>query len=228
MVTTDHQGKPLIDLAETWPTLDYRVEARGAVSAFVEAVVDTPPFNGVDCSMVRQWITHPGSVSVMALDDQGRVAVVHQYRHPVGMRLVEPPAGLLDVSGESSLLGAQRELAEEAQLEAEDWRILVDEFTSPGGSEEHLRIFLARGLHEVGQLDGFVAEHEEADMGLYWVPLDELVDGVRAGTLQSPTIVAGTLALALAVATDSFDLLRPADAPWPARELKADRDRQFG
>ena len=66
--------------------------------------------------MQRQYLLHPGAVGVIAWDDADRIAVVRQYRHPVGFQLVEPPAGLLDADDESWLAAAQRELAEEAGL----------------------------------------------------------------------------------------------------------------
>ena len=211
----------LHDVPESWPVLAHEVKATGRVQNFVEETIETPTGE----TMVRQWITHTGAVAVMALDEQGRIAVVHQYRHPVGMRLVEPPAGILDLAGEPSVEAAKRELAEEAQLAASDWRVLVDIFTSPGGLQEPVRIFLARGLSSAEAPEGFVLEGEETDMGLHWLPLDELVELVFAGRVQSPTMVSGTLALALAIEQGRLDALRPADAPWQARELKDARDR---
>ena len=62
------------------------------------------------CSASVTTHPHPGAVGVMALDDRGRVAVVRQYRHPVGFRLIEPPAGLLDHPGEDYFEAAKREL----------------------------------------------------------------------------------------------------------------------
>lgn len=211
----------LQDVPESWPVLAHEVKATGRVQNFVEETIETPTGE----TMVRQWVTHTGAVGVMALDDQQRVAVVHQYRHPVGMRLVEPPAGILDLAGEPAVEAAKRELAEEAQLAASDWRVLVDIFTSPGGLQEPLRIFLARGLSPAELPEGFAVEDEESDMGLHWLALDELVELVYAGKVQNPTMVTGTLALALAVESGRLDSLRPADAPWPARELKEARDR---
>lgn len=211
----------LQDVPESWPVLAHEVKATGRVQNFVEETIETPTGE----TMVRQWVTHTGAVGVMALDDQQRVAVVHQYRHPVGMRLVEPPAGILDLAGEPAVEAAKRELAEEAQLAASDWRVLVDIFTSPGGLQEPLRIFLARGLSPAELPEGFAVEDEETDMGLHWLALDELVEFVYAGKVQNPTMVTGTLALALAVESGRLDSLRPADAPWPARELKEARDR---
>lgn len=213
----------VVDRPEDWPVLDRQVKATGRVQDFVEDRVLTPSGEQI----VRQWVEHPGAVAVMAMDDQGRLAVVHQYRHPVGYRLVEPPAGILDHAGESGVSAARRELAEEARLAASDWRTLVDIFTSPGGLQESIRIFLARDLSPTERPDGFVVDGEEADMRLYWLPLEHLVELIYRGEVQSPTMVAGTLALALAVEQGRLDQLRPADADWPARRAKEQRDREF-
>ena len=213
----------VVDRPEDWPVLDRQVKATGRVQDFVEDRVLTPSGEQI----VRQWVEHPGAVAVMAMDDQGRLAVDHQYRHPVGYRLVEPPAGILDHAGESGVSAARRELAEEARLAASDWRTLVDIFTSPGGLQESIRIFLARDLSPTERPDGFVVDGEEADMCLYWLPLEHLVELIYRGEVQSPTMVAGTLALALAVEQGRLDQLRPADADWPARRAKEQRDREF-
>lgn len=213
----------VVDRPEDWPVLDRQVKATGRVQDFVEDRVLTPSGEQI----VRQWVEHPGAVAVMAMDDQGRLAVVHQYRHPVGYRLVEPPAGILDHAGESGVSAARRELAEEARLAASDWRTLVDIFSSPGGLQESIRIFLARDLSPTERPDGFVVDGEEADMCLYWLPLEHLVELIYRGEVQSPTMVAGTLALALAVEQGRLDQLRPADADWPARRAKEQRDREF-
>ncbi|QCV88662.1 NUDIX hydrolase [Acidipropionibacterium jensenii] len=205
---------PRWDHDETWRVDSHEVLATGRVCDFVNDTITTPTGEQV----ARQYITHPGAVGIIALDDQDRVAVVRQYRQPVEMILVEPPAGLLDVAGENYLHAAQRELAEEAQLAASDWRILVDIFTSPGGSQESLRIFLARGLRPAPRPDGFVLEGEEATMSHDWEPLDDLVDAVFAGNCQSPTLVTGVTALVTARDRGVIDRLRPADAPWPVRE----------
>ena len=94
----------------------------------------------------REIVEHPGAVAIVALDDDDNVVLVRQYRHPVGEYVVELPAGLLDVDGESALAAAQRELFEEAALTASDWDLLVDLLPSPGMSDEAIRVFLARGL----------------------------------------------------------------------------------
>ncbi len=167
----------------------------------------------------RDYQVHPGSVAVLALDDLGRVLVIRQYRHPVRHKLWEIPAGLLDIPGENPLHAAQRELYEEAHVKAEDWRVLTDVYTTPGGSDEAVRVFLARDLSEA---DGrrFEVTEEEADMELRRVPLDELVRGVLAGELQNNCLVVGVLSLVAAQHGDGLDALRPAEAPWPARPFE--------
>ena len=96
--------------------------------------------------LTREFIDHPGSVAVLALDEQERVLLINQYRHPVGLRMWEIPAGLLDEAGEAPHAAAQRELGEETDLRAEQWHTLVDFHNSPGSSAEANRVFLARGL----------------------------------------------------------------------------------
>ncbi|MFI5755959.1 NUDIX domain-containing protein [Streptomyces sp. NPDC051569] len=168
----------------------------------------------------RDYQVHPGSVAILALDDAGRVLVLRQYRHPVRQKLWEIPAGLLDIPGENPLAAAQRELYEEAYVKAGDWRVLTDVYTSPGGTDEALRIFLARDLSEADGARFEVAE-EEADMELERVELAELVRGVLAGELHNNCLAVGVLALTAALAGDGIDALRPAEAPWPARPFES-------
>ncbi|WP_282697364.1 NUDIX hydrolase [Streptomyces sp. CC208A] len=174
-----------------------------------------------DGSVVRRdYQVHPGSVAVLALDDQDRVLVLRQYRHPVRQKLWEIPAGLLDVPGENPLHAAQRELYEEAHAKAGEWHVLTDVYTTPGGCDEAVRIFLARDLAEAEGERYEVAE-EEADMEVARVPLTDLVRGVLAGELHNNCLVVGVLSLVAARAGDGLDALRPADAPWPARPFEA-------
>lgn len=139
----------------------------------------------------REIVEHFGAVAVVALDTDGRVAMVEQYRHSVGRRLLELPAGLLDIHAEPELDTAQRELYEEAGLEANTWAVLVDLVTSPGFAEEAVRVFIARGLREVERPE---AEDEEADMDLRWVPLAEARAAVIRGEIVNSIAVAGILA----------------------------------
>ncbi|MFC6065912.1 MULTISPECIES: NUDIX domain-containing protein [Streptomyces] len=168
----------------------------------------------------RDYQVHPGSVAVLALDDEGRVLVLRQYRHPVRHKLWEIPAGLLDVPGENPLHAAQRELYEEAHVKAEDWRVLTDVYTTPGGCDEAVRIFLARDLSEA-EGERFEVEEEEADMELARVPVADLARGVLAGELHNNCLVVGVLSLLAAQSGDGLEALRPAEAPWPARPFEA-------
>ncbi|MCX4525102.1 MULTISPECIES: NUDIX hydrolase [unclassified Streptomyces] len=206
------------DTSESWETLSTQRPFQGAKTAVNSDEVRMP-----DGSVARRdYQVHPGSVCVVALDEEGRVLVLSQYRHPVRRRLWELPAGLLDVPGENPLHGAQRELYEEAHVKAEDWRVLSDYYASPGGSDEAIRIFLAR---EVSPAEGeryTESGSEEADMELAWVPQDELVRGVLAGELGNMGLVVGVLALSAARSAEGgLDALRPALAPWPARPYEA-------
>lgn len=174
-----------------------------------------------DGSVVRRdYQVHPGSVAVLALDAEDRVVILRQYRHPVRQKLWEIPAGLLDIPGENPLHAAQRELYEEAHVKAESWRVLTDVYTTPGGCDEAIRIFLARDLSEV-EGERFEVEDEEADMELARVPLGELVRGVLAGDLHNNCLVVGVLSLVAARQGDGLEALRPAGAPWPARPFEA-------
>ena len=204
----------LVDRAVSWPVTAERVLGAGSFTALLQDDITAPDGS----TLKREYLRHPGAVGIIALDDTGRVALVRQYRHAVRHRLIEPPAGLLDVDGEAYVLAAQRELAEEVGLAAATWQVLVDLFTTPGIIAEGLRVYLARDLHPVQAPDGFVKEGEEAEMELSWAPLADLVEAVLAGDLHNPTLISGVLAAAVAGARgDDFASLRPADAPWPAR-----------
>ncbi|MCW2682000.1 MAG: hydrolase [Frankiales bacterium] len=167
-----------------------------------------------DTTSQRDVVEHPGAVGVVALDEQGRVLLVNQYRHPVRRRLDELPAGLLDVAGEPALETAKRELAEEAGYAADTWHVLVDTLTSSGMTDEAIRVFLARDLRQV---ERDVQEHEELDMTSSWLPLEEAVRKVLAGELENGMAAVGLLAADRAV-RDGFASLRPPDAPWRSRK----------
>ncbi|WP_242902143.1 NUDIX domain-containing protein [Actinomadura terrae] len=169
---------------------------------------------GEDTEVVgRDVIVHPGSVGILALDGQDRVLLLRQYRHPVGYLLWEAPAGLRDVAGEPLHKLAERELLEEAGYRADRWDTLVDVFPSSGMSDERVRVFLARDLTEVpaAEID-FERVHEEADMPVVWVPLEEAVRKVLAGEVHNMIATVGVLA-AHAARADGFRGLRPVDAP---------------
>lgn len=203
------------DEAMAWDVVSREVLGTGAVTTFVDETIRTPSGETIS----RQFITHPGAVAVVAWDEQAdAIACLRQYRHPVGMELVEIPAGLLDEAGESWVDAARRELAEEVELAAGRWDVLVDMATTPGACEETLRIYLARDLSPAARPDGFILEGEEAHMSWDWIERTELVDAILAGACQSPTLVAGVMALETARLLDRLPQLRPTSAPWPARE----------
>lgn len=145
-----------------------------------------------DSTLVREFVEHPGAVAVLAVDDDDRVLLIQQYRHPIQSRDWELPAGLLDVEGEDPLEAARRELAEEADLAAEHWEPLVTVHTTPGGSDEVIPIYLASRLSPAAEVHP--REAEELDIVLRWTALDEAVEAVLAGRLRNGILVAAVLA----------------------------------
>ena len=177
------------------------------------------PATGLE--FTRDVVEHPGAVGILALDEQERVLLVSQYRHPVGHRLLEAPAGLLDVPGEAYHDAAVRELYEEGHVRARDWRVLVDAFTSPGMTTESIRVYLARGLEHVPDDDRHVGHAEEADMPVVWAPLPDVVAAVLAGRLHNAVLCLAVLAAWTARHGAGYDALRPVDAPWPTAPVQA-------
>lgn len=161
----------------------------------------------------REVVEHLGAVAVAAVDDEGAITLIHQYRHPVHRRLWELPAGLLDVDGERPLDSARRELLEEAGLTAGRWDVLVDTAASPGFTDEVVRVFLARDLTQVDRTPP--PDDEEADLVVHRVPLDQAVRMALSGELVNASTVAGVLAAHLVLSGGGQT--RPADAPWPDR-----------
>ncbi|WP_350353382.1 NUDIX hydrolase [Microbacterium sp. A8/3-1] len=145
-----------------------------------------------DGEMVRQYVAHTGAVAILALDDDGRVLLIQQYRHPIRHRDWELPAGLLDIAGEEPLEAAKRELAEEADLVAAHWEPLVSSWTTPGGNDEMIHIFLATGISAAESAHD--REDEEADIRVEWVPLSAAVDAVLAGRMRNGILSIGVLA----------------------------------
>ncbi|MEN0086312.1 MAG: NUDIX hydrolase [Leifsonia sp.] len=168
-------------------------------------------YNGEE--ITREYVDHTGAVAILAMDDDGRVLLIRQYRHPVRHRDWEIPAGLLDQDGEDPLAAAKRELGEEADLEADEWNVLTDVFTSPGGNDESIRIYLARGIRPTGS--AFDREAEEADIELRWTPLDEAVDAVLQRRVHNaPLIIA--LLTARTARERGWSTLGAANEPWPS------------
>jgi 8-oxo-dGTP pyrophosphatase MutT (NUDIX family) len=166
--------------------------------------------------ITREYIDHPGAVAVLVLDDDDRVCLIRQYRHPIKTREWELPAGLLDFAGESALSAAQRELAEEVDLVAADWALLSDFHTSPGGSNESLRVYLARGVSDAHEV--FDRTDEESEIEKRWVALDEVVDAVLDRRVQNSILAIAALA-AHASRARGWSSLGDADSAWSRHPL---------
>ncbi|MBM0260000.1 NUDIX domain-containing protein [Micromonospora sp. 4G55] len=197
--------------------VEHRYELRDRQERFqgriFSVVTDEVTMPGGDTAK-RDYVRHVGAVAVVALDDAGQVVLVRQYRQPVGRHLWELPAGLMDVAGEPLPAAAARELAEEADLTAGTLDLLVDVHTSPGFSDEVVRVFLARDLADVPAEARHERRDEEADIQIVRLDLDEAVGMVLAGEITNGPCVAGLLAAARA-RDAGWSVLRRADAPLP-------------
>ena len=182
---------------------------------------DTFDYNGED--LTREYIVHPGAVGIIALDHEGKILLVEQYRHAQGKIMWEPPAGLLDAPDEDPLECAKRELLEETGYVASKWQVLIDFANTPGGSSEQIRLYFAQGLtlHEEGRPE---AGEEERDMPVHWIPVSEVLSSIGQGLVTNAALNVGTLALVTALAEPEV-MLRDANSPWPARSDVLTNDR---
>ncbi|WP_341952158.1 NUDIX hydrolase [Salinibacterium sp. TMP30] len=182
--------------------------------------VDRESFDLDGSAITREFVNHTGAVAVLAIDERDRVLLIKQYRHPVRLRDWELPAGLLDVVNESPLRAAQREFAEETDLQAESWNVLSEMLTSPGGSNEAVRIYLARGVSITG--DTFDRSAEEAGIEMRWVPLEDAVEAVLDRRVQNSILCVGLLAAHLG-RDRGWNTLGDADEPWPRHPRNYDQ-----
>jgi ADP-ribose pyrophosphatase len=189
------------DASGSWPVVSSEDLYRGDWIVALRRDAIRPP-DDPDGDTFDRWVfEHPGAVIVLAVDDDERVACVRQYRHPAAGTYLELPAGLRDTDGEDPLDTARRELLEEAELEASEWRELFALWPSPGITAERHVFFLARGLTP-GDRGDFALEHEEAAMEMVSVPVDELIEAVLDGRVTEEPI---------AVAVLAYDALRRRD-----------------
>lgn len=176
-------------------THDYRVRSSAIeYSAFkFEMVRDSVamPDDGV---ADRIYLRHPGAVAVVAIDEDDRVALVNQYRHPVREHLWELPAGLRDVEGEPAAETAARELVEETDMRAGTIEPLIELYSSPGCSDEWIPVFLAGQLSPVPDSERHVRTDEEAEMETRWWPLEDAVAGILSSKIRNGIAIAGILA----------------------------------
>lgn len=184
-------GASLTDTAASWPVIGTQVEYD---SAYIALSVDT--IEDRDGGQHTRAVVRPhGAVGIVALDEDDRLLLVQQYRHPVGQRLLEIPAGTLDVVGEAPMAAAARELAEEADIVAAQWSPLLGMLATPGYSSERWDVYLATDLSPVPVQSRTVREAEEADMQQWWVPFDEAVTAALDGRITDSMAVAAILAV---------------------------------
>ncbi|GAA3451669.1 NUDIX domain-containing protein [Dactylosporangium matsuzakiense] len=195
-------------MSSTYEVHSHTERLRNRVFSVVTDAVEMPGGEVVD----RDYMVHIGAVGVVALDGEGRVALIRQYRPAVRQVLWELPAGLIDVPGEPLVDAAARELAEEADLVAARWDLLAEVHTTPGCSNEKIRLFLARELAPKPDGDAYERTHEEADLEVHWVALDDAVAMALSGEITNAACVIGVLAAAQARSRDWSSLRPAADA----------------
>lgn len=141
----------------------------------------------------REVVEHIDAVAVVPLTADGEVVLVAQYRHAVGRWLWEIPAGVRDVDGEDPAETAARELAEEAAVEAVDYRLVATMHNSAGWTDETTSVYVATGARQTKRPDGFSPEHEEARIRVVAVPLAEAVSAVGDGRITDAKTIVGLL-----------------------------------
>lgn len=187
----------------------------GAVWNIRRETFDLPEATG----LVRDMMAHNGAVAIACVDEQERILLIQQYRHPVRARLWEVPAGLLDVPGESLIDAAKRELAEEADLRAARWEVLTDSCLTPGGSSESIRLYLARDLDLIADEDRHERSEEEAGFRFRWASLDEALEAVGKGEITNSIAQLAILQVAR--------ILRAEAAGEPTRTRSVDAPRRL-
>ncbi|MFT4189001.1 MAG: NUDIX hydrolase [Aeromicrobium sp.] len=180
----------LADSEASWPVVGSEgVYASSFIEVRQDVIVD--PSGGEHPRIV---VAPRGAVGVLAFDDEDRVLLVEQYRHPVGRRMIELPAGIFDVVGESPVTTAARELAEEADLRAATWTPHLVVHASPGYTTEQLQVFRATGLSAIPEDERIPREAEEADLRQWFMPFADAVEAVLAGRITNNLAVAAILA----------------------------------
>lgn len=212
-MSSEEEVDRLRDLPFTPDITSSELVYSGAVWDIRRETFNLPEADG----LVRDLMSHRGAVAVACLDEHERILLIRQYRHPARSRLWEIPAGLLDIPGEDPLDAARRELAEEADLRADRWEVLTDTFTSPGGSSEMIRTYLARGLELIPETDRHERSEEEAGIEYRWVSVDEGIAAIGSGELTNAIAQLAILRVANVLAAEA------AGRPSPTRDARAPR-----
>ncbi len=192
MQNAQRPSSDLRDVPAQWPVVSSRVAYEsGWVIDVVEEVITAP--DKPEPTFTRVRVSHPGAVIVLAVDDDERVLCLSQYRHISQHVFVELPAGLRDAGDEPPIETAKRELREEAELAAAQWRQLLSTYPSAGLTNEVHEIFLARELSHAPR-GNFALEHEEAEMEVFWTPMAHLLDAVLDGRVRQGPLAQAVLA----------------------------------
>ncbi len=163
--------------------LSTREVFHGRVTRLTVDTVRLPNGHTADLEILH----HPGGAATVALHDQGRVCLSHQFRHAVGGRIWELPAGRLEPA-EPPLDTARRELIEEAGVQASQWQSLGVSVSSPGVFTERIYLYLATGLRPVAD-----AREPAEVFEVHWVPLAEAVRRCLEGDIDDSKTVVGLL-----------------------------------
>jgi ADP-ribose pyrophosphatase len=147
----------------------------------------------------RDVAGHPGAVAVVALDPEGRVLLVRQYRHPAGRVLLEIPAGTLERDPASGVTedpdgAARRELEEETGFRAASWERLTDFWTAPGFATERMFLYLATDL--VPATGDRLGPDEDEALELVRLPWRDAVAAAERGEIGDAKSLVGLLWLA--------------------------------
>jgi 8-oxo-dGTP pyrophosphatase MutT (NUDIX family) len=182
----------LADEPASWPVVGTRdLHRDGWVVSLREDMVQRP--GHPEESFRRLVVEHPGAVIVLAVDDDERVCCLRQYRHSSQGLMVELPAGIRDEGDEDPQLTAARELREEAELQAEHWRLLTTSWPSAGITAERHLAYLATGLSHADRGD-FELRAEEAEIEVFWTPFEDLLEAVLDGRVQEGPLMIAVLA----------------------------------
>ena len=199
--TENEPGQAIDDLTET--VVASRVIHQGHYLTFRIDTIERADGTRAE----RDVVGHPGAVAILAIDPDGQVLLVRQFRVPAGKVLLEIPAGTLDVDPatgviEDHALAARRELEEETGFRAATWRHLASFWTAPGFATEYMHLWLATDLRPA---DGErLGPDEDEHLRLERLPFREAVAAVERGQIADAKSILGLLWL---------DRLTPADAP---------------
>jgi ADP-ribose pyrophosphatase len=178
--------------------VDSRVVHRGA---FLEFRVDTIERSD-GTRATRDFAGHPGAVAIVALDADGRVALVRQWRLAADDALLEIPAGGLDVDTDGTTedpdLAARRELEEETGFRAATWRTLGAFYSAPGFTDELMHLYLATDLSPA-DADGRLRPDEDERLLLEWRPWQDAVEAAERGEIRDAKSIVGLFWLARVV-----------------------------